>query len=193
MAEAVKRACCRVGVDTAEYSGHSMRAGLVTSAAAAGVAELDIARTSRHKSVPTLRTYVREAQLFSATQPQRCCDLTDGQRQRHAGFGGQLGDGLVGLRRERLPRAWAREALPPDRHGGYVPLDTARRQRGGARGRGHAHRDERGQGLALGRVGLPAQLHSLAAQGLGVGQLEHGGGGVLPVLVYPCARASSAR
>lgn len=65
VAEAVKRACRRAGVDPAEYSGHSMRAGLVTSAAAAGVAELDIARTSRHKSVPTLRTYVREAQLFS--------------------------------------------------------------------------------------------------------------------------------
>lgn len=41
-----------------------MRAGLVTRAAA-GVAELDIARTSRHKSVSTSQTYVREAQPFS--------------------------------------------------------------------------------------------------------------------------------
>jgi len=64
VAETVKRACRCAGLDAGEYSGHSMRAGLVTSAAAAGVAELDIARTSRHKSVPTLRTYVREAQLF---------------------------------------------------------------------------------------------------------------------------------
>ena len=64
VAETVKRACRRAGLDAGEYSGHSMRAGLVTSAVAAGVAELDIARTSRHKSVIDVADVRREAQLF---------------------------------------------------------------------------------------------------------------------------------
>lgn len=65
VAEAVKRAVARVGLDPSEYSGHSMRAGLVASAAMAGVSEGDIARTSRHVSVPTLRSYIRPATVFS--------------------------------------------------------------------------------------------------------------------------------
>ena len=65
VAEAVKRACRRVGLDAGEYSGHSMRAGAGDERCGDGVAELDVARTSRHKRVSTSRTYVREAQLFS--------------------------------------------------------------------------------------------------------------------------------
>lgn len=65
VAEVVKRCMARAGLDASECSGHSMRAGLVTSAAMAGVAEGDIARTSRHVSVPTLRSYIRPATLFS--------------------------------------------------------------------------------------------------------------------------------
>ncbi len=37
--------------DPARFAGHSLRAGLITSAAEAGVAERDIMRHSRHKSV----------------------------------------------------------------------------------------------------------------------------------------------
>lgn len=65
VAELVKRAVTRAGLDADQYSGHSLRAGLCTAAAAAGVAEVDIARQSRHKSIATLRTYVREAQVFT--------------------------------------------------------------------------------------------------------------------------------
>jgi hypothetical protein len=36
MADLVKRACRRAGVEAAEFSGHSLRAGLFTSAAHLG-------------------------------------------------------------------------------------------------------------------------------------------------------------
>ena len=49
----------------ASFSGTACAQDLVTSAAAAGVAEVDIARTSRHRSVPVLRRYVREASVFT--------------------------------------------------------------------------------------------------------------------------------
>ena len=65
IAELVKRAVARAGLDPDEFSGHSLRAGLCTSAAAAGVAEVDIARQSRHKSIAVLRQYVREQSLFT--------------------------------------------------------------------------------------------------------------------------------
>lgn len=53
------------GVDPDDCSGHSLRACWVVHGAAAGVAEVDIARQSRHKSLATPRTYVREAQVFT--------------------------------------------------------------------------------------------------------------------------------
>lgn len=60
----VKRLAGRAGLDPARYAGHSLRAGLVTQAALAGVAEHVIGRQSRHKSVAVLRGYVRVATLF---------------------------------------------------------------------------------------------------------------------------------
>jgi hypothetical protein len=39
VARAVKRALKAIEVDTADYSGHSLRAGLVTAAAMSGVSE----------------------------------------------------------------------------------------------------------------------------------------------------------
>jgi integrase len=48
------------------YSGHSLRAGLATSAAAAGAAEADIARQTGHRSMAVLRGYIRDGQLFRA-------------------------------------------------------------------------------------------------------------------------------
>jgi site-specific recombinase XerD len=64
VADIVQRAAKRAGLDSALFSGHSLRAGLATAAAAAGVSELDIARTTGHKSVAVLRRYVRTATGF---------------------------------------------------------------------------------------------------------------------------------
>lgn len=47
-----------------DYSGHSLRAGLITSAAKNRASERDIMRQSGHVSVTTLRKYIREADVF---------------------------------------------------------------------------------------------------------------------------------
>jgi integrase len=47
-----------------DFSGHSLRAGFATSAAAAKVSLDAIARTTRHKSLSVLMGYVRPAQAF---------------------------------------------------------------------------------------------------------------------------------
>ena len=60
----VQRAAKGAGLDPAAFSGHSLRAGLATAAAAAGVSEHDIARTTGHRSIAVLRRYVRTATAF---------------------------------------------------------------------------------------------------------------------------------
>jgi integrase len=64
VAKLVKRAVERAGLDPEMFSGHSLRAGLCTAAAQARVPEYDIARQSRHATLPTLRTYIRPASVF---------------------------------------------------------------------------------------------------------------------------------
>lgn len=64
IAKTIKKHADQVGLDSALYSGHSLRAGLITEAAQAGVAEVDIMRQSRHRSVPVLRQYVRKANVW---------------------------------------------------------------------------------------------------------------------------------
>ena len=48
------------------FSAHSLRAGLVTAAAKSHVPEHVIQRTTRHRSVDVLRTYIREAHGFES-------------------------------------------------------------------------------------------------------------------------------
>ncbi len=48
----------------ANFSGHSLRAGLATSAAAAGVPERAIMAQTGHKRTDTLRKYIRLGSLF---------------------------------------------------------------------------------------------------------------------------------
>ena len=60
----VKRTADAAGLDAARFAGHSLRAGLITSAAEAGVQERHIMAQSRHKSVPVMRRYIRGATLF---------------------------------------------------------------------------------------------------------------------------------
>jgi integrase len=51
-------------LDPRRFAGHSLRAGFITSAAAAGVSESDIMRQSRHLRGDTLRQYIRHATVF---------------------------------------------------------------------------------------------------------------------------------
>jgi integrase len=60
----VKRRARAAGVPVAELSGHSLRAGYATAAAAAGVEERKIANVTRHKNLPVLRRYIRTATAF---------------------------------------------------------------------------------------------------------------------------------
>jgi integrase len=60
----VKRTAKAAGLDPAKYAGHSLRAGLATSAAAAGVSERAIMNQTGHKSAATVRKYIREGSLF---------------------------------------------------------------------------------------------------------------------------------
>ena len=62
----VKRRAEAAGLDPALFSGHSLRAGLATSAAAHGLEERDIQRQTRHRSVAVLRRYIRDGALFRA-------------------------------------------------------------------------------------------------------------------------------
>jgi|SRR5579862_253726 len=64
VAEIVKRYAAAAGIDPEQVAGHSLRAGLATSAAAAGVSERVIAATTGHKGTAMLRRYIREGSLF---------------------------------------------------------------------------------------------------------------------------------
>jgi integrase len=54
----------RAGIDATDYSGHSLRAGLVTAAAMAGVSERVIMLQTGHKNIVVLRRYIREGLVF---------------------------------------------------------------------------------------------------------------------------------
>lgn len=60
----VKKHAVAAGLDQAQFSGHSLRAGLVTSAARAGVPERVIMRQTGHRSVEMVLKYVRSANAF---------------------------------------------------------------------------------------------------------------------------------
>ena len=62
----VKRYAVRCGLDRATFSGHSLRAGFITSAAEAGASIWKISEVSRHVSVDVLRGYIRSAEPFKS-------------------------------------------------------------------------------------------------------------------------------
>ena len=64
VAELVKSYASRAGLKAADFSGHSLRSGFFTSAAARGASIFKMMDVSRHKSVDTLRGYVRDAEMF---------------------------------------------------------------------------------------------------------------------------------
>jgi integrase len=61
----VKQHAGAAGLDRASVPGHSLRAGLCTSAAAAGVAERVIQLQSGHRSTAMLRRYIRAGSLWT--------------------------------------------------------------------------------------------------------------------------------
>ena len=64
VARIIQRAAQRAGLDPRRYAGHSLRAGLATAAAAAGAPERAIMAQTGHRSVTTLRGYIRRGTLF---------------------------------------------------------------------------------------------------------------------------------
>jgi integrase len=65
VARIVARRCAAVGL-AGDFSGHSMRAGFVTSAAAAGVDALEISNQTRHKSLDMVRRYARPSTIWKS-------------------------------------------------------------------------------------------------------------------------------
>jgi integrase len=61
---ALKRRAAAAGLDPAAFAGHSLRSGFLTSAAETGADVLKMAEVSRHRSMDTLRRYVRRGNLF---------------------------------------------------------------------------------------------------------------------------------
>jgi len=52
------------GIDSTNYSGHSLRSGFATSAAESGAEERSIMNMTGHKSTEMVRRYIKEANLF---------------------------------------------------------------------------------------------------------------------------------
>jgi len=52
------------GIDSQNYSGHSLRSGFATSAAESGAEERSIMAMTGHKSTEMVRRYIKEANLF---------------------------------------------------------------------------------------------------------------------------------
>lgn len=60
----VKKYAARIGLDPKDYSGHSLRAGFVTSAAAHGARLDKIMEVTRHRSPTVVLQYIRDANAF---------------------------------------------------------------------------------------------------------------------------------
>jgi integrase len=71
----VKRRVVAIGQDPMLFAGHSLRAGLATSAAAGGATERDIMQQTRHRSVTMVRRYIREGELFHKGNAARSTGL----------------------------------------------------------------------------------------------------------------------
>ena len=60
----IKEYLVLAGIDSKNYSGHSLRSGFATSAAESGVEERSIMAMTGHKSTEMVRRYIKEANLF---------------------------------------------------------------------------------------------------------------------------------
>jgi integrase len=64
VASVMKELAQAAGLDASRYSGHSLRAGLATSAAAVGVSSWKIREQTGHASDAMLQRYIRSGELF---------------------------------------------------------------------------------------------------------------------------------
>ena len=64
VSDIVKEHAERLRLNPKQFAGHSLRAGFLTSAASRGASIFKMMDVSRHRSVDTLRGYVRDAELF---------------------------------------------------------------------------------------------------------------------------------
>lgn len=62
----IKRRLKQAGMNAAGYSGHSLRAGFITTAAAQETPEYLIQAHTRHRSAKVLRGYMRDGNLFAS-------------------------------------------------------------------------------------------------------------------------------
>jgi integrase len=60
----IKKYLNKSGIDSSNYSGHSLRSGFATSAAESGAEERSIMAMTGHKSTEMVRRYIKEANLF---------------------------------------------------------------------------------------------------------------------------------
>ena len=60
----IKKYLKLAGIDSKNYSGHSLRSGFATSAAESGVEERSIMAMTGHKSTEMVRRYIKDANLF---------------------------------------------------------------------------------------------------------------------------------
>jgi len=60
----IKKYLQLAGIDSKNYSGHSLRSGFATSAAESGVEERSIMAMTGHKSTDMVRRYIKEVNLF---------------------------------------------------------------------------------------------------------------------------------
>jgi len=60
----IKKYLKLAGIDSKNYSGHSLRSGFATSAADSGVEERSIMAMTGHKSAEMVRRYIKDANLF---------------------------------------------------------------------------------------------------------------------------------
>jgi integrase len=61
----VKRYAAYAGLDSSNYSAHSLRRGMATEAAARGVPERLISRHTRHRSMAVLRGYIDDGTIWT--------------------------------------------------------------------------------------------------------------------------------
>ena len=64
VANIIKRTAEMAGLDPSMFSGHSLRSGFITSAAAANKSERRIMAVSNHKSERIMRKYIRDGSIF---------------------------------------------------------------------------------------------------------------------------------
>jgi site-specific recombinase XerD len=60
----IKKYLKLIGIESKNYSGHSLRSGFATSAAESGAQERSIMAMTGHKSTEMVRRYIKEANLF---------------------------------------------------------------------------------------------------------------------------------